>query len=61
MTRDELWEQFRHFKIQLLDEIANHKCTTTDCTKCMFYQENARDFSCVSEQADEYLRTEARE
>lgn len=64
MTKDELYEQFRHTKIQLLDEIASYSCVNhgiRDCNKCMFHHENAEDFNCICVQADNYLRGEARQ
>lgn len=68
MTREELYEQFKHTKIQLLDEIADYKCHKLDCSRCMFYNEelasvSALTFSCgcVCVHARNYLAKEARE
>ena len=68
MTREELYEQFKHTKIQLLDEMSNHDCGSTDCTRCMFYNEelaapSALGFGCgcICVHARNYLAKEARE
>jgi len=68
MTKEELYEQFKHTKIQLLDEIADYKCQKLDCDKCMFYNKelasvSALTFSCgcICVHARNYLAKEARE
>ena len=62
MTKEELYEQFKHTKIQLLDEMSNHDCGSTDCTICMFYNEELGfGRGCICVHARNYLAKEARE